>query len=232
MRFPEPLLPGRLVRRFQRFLAEVDLAGDRRILAHCPNSGSMLGLAVPGSPVLVSPAPLRRGRKLAYTLEMVAVEGFWVGVHTGRTNALAQEALEAGVIRELGRPLAIRPEVRLGPDCRLDFLLTLPSGPLFLEVKNCTLVRNGIARFPDAVTVRGTKHLRHLTALAAAGQGAAVLFVVQRGDALLFQAEAGIDPVYAAALDQAAAAGVQVLAYRATLAPGAITVDTPLPWRP
>jgi sugar fermentation stimulation protein A len=229
MRFDQPLLAGRLIRRYQRFLADVELADGEPITVHCPNSGSMLGCREPGSPVLLARAANPR-RKYPYTWELVQSHGIWVGINTARTNALVREALAAGVIKELPPPAAIRAEVRVSPRSRLDFLLAYgPGRQTYLEVKNCTLVADGVALFPDAVTSRGTRHLEELLALRRAGHGAAVLFCVQRGDARSFAPAAAIDPAYAAALGRAAAGGVLVLAYRATPTPAGIVVDTPLP---
>ncbi len=232
MRFSEELIPARMIRRYQRFLADVRLVDGTEITVHCPNSGSMLGCVEKEGPVLLSTAA-NPARKYRHTLELVWVDGVWVGINTARTNALVREALENGVIDELRPVTAIRAEVKVSAHSRLDFGLEHGNGRIsWLEVKNCTLAENGVAMFPDAITSRGTKHLAELLTLRQAGEGAAVLFCVQRGDARSFTPAARIDPVYAAALQKAAAGGVKVLAYRATPTPTGIIIDTPLPITP
>ncbi len=235
MHFDQQLIPGRLVRRYQRFLADVELADGEVITVHCPNSGSMLGCREPGSPVLLSLAANPR-RKYRHTWELVQSEGFWVGINTARTNSLVREALESGVIAELQPVAAIRAEVRVSAPSRLDFCLdhgaaTPADRPrqTYLEVKNCTLVEDGVAMFPDAVTSRGARHLEELLTLRRAGHGAAVLFCVQHGGAGSFTPAARIDPGYTRTLARVAAAGVRVLAYRARTTPAGIVIDTSLP---
>jgi len=227
MRYRPPLAWGTLLRRDRRFLADVRLDDGRTVTAHVPNSGAMTGCSAPGSRCLVSPAD-RPGRTLAWTLEQVIASGVPVGVHTGRTNRLAEEALENGVVRfaGLGRSFRLRREVKLGERSRADFLLEDGRGGFWLEVKSVTWVEGRTALFPDAVTARGTRHLHELAARVAAGERAALLFVVQRGDAVRVQAAPSVDPTYAEALTAAAAAGVEVRAVQAAVAPGAL-----VPWR-
>jgi sugar fermentation stimulation protein A len=229
MLFPAPLRPAILLRRYKRFLADVRLADGREITVHCPNSGSMLGCGTPGLAVLLSRSA-NPHRKYAHTLEMVRLGETWVGVNTGLTNRLVREGLEAGLFPEAGGFTSIRPEVKVGRS-RLDFLLSGGEGDCYLEIKNCSLAENGVALFPDAVTERGTRHLRELLSLRQAGQRAGVVFCVQRTDTECFAPAAGIDPLYAATLKQVAAEGVLVLACRATVAPEAILIDRRLPVR-
>ncbi|MCL2790139.1 MAG: DNA/RNA nuclease SfsA [Desulfobulbus sp.] len=231
MRLPPTCQPGTLVRRYKRFLADVLLADGQSLTVHCPNSGSMRGCSTPGSPVLISRSGNSR-RKYLWTLEMVQEQGVWIGVHTGRTNQLVREALENGVIDDFGTLGSIRPEVRVAVGSRLDFRLETAGGTVYLEVKNCSLAENGVARFPDAVTDRGTKHLHELVRLAATGCGAAVVFCVQRSDADRCAPAAGIDPVYAETVAWAAGQGVRFLAYRAEVCPHAITVRAKIPFYP
>ena len=228
MRFSQELQPGRLIRRYKRFLADIMLAGDSVITVHCPNSGSMLGCSAPGSPVMLSRSGNRK-RKYPQTLEMVQSGSTWVGVNTSLTNHLVHEALQDGIIQEFGVPDAIRPEVKTSDRTRLDFLLESREKRIFLEVKNCSLAENGVAMFPDAVTARGTKHLTELAALKKAGNLAAVLFCVQRGDADCFAFAAHIDPLYAETLAKVAAAGVMVLVYQANVSPAEIKIVRRLP---
>ena len=228
MQFNQELQPGTLVRRYKRFLADVQLDNDEIITVHCPNSGSMLGCSVPGSPVLLSRADNPR-RKYPQTLEMVQSGTVWVGVNTALTNRLVREALEKGVIIEFGPLDAITQEIKTSDSTRLDFLLQQGGNRIFMEVKNCSLAVNRVAMFPDAVTARGTKHLRELAVLRQQGNLAAVLFCVQREDADYFRPAAHIDPLYADTLVTAAAAGVMVLAYQAVVSPRAIRIVRKLP---
>jgi sugar fermentation stimulation protein A len=223
MQFNQELQPGTLVRRYKRFLADVQLGKDKIITVHCPNSGAMLGCSDPGSPVLLSRADNPK-RKYPQTLEMVQSSTVWVGVNTALTNRLVREALENGAINEFGQLDAITQEIKTSDSTRLDFLLEQEGRKIFLEVKNCSLAENRVAMFPDAVTVRGTKHLRELAALKQQGHMAAVLFCVQRGDADCFMPAAHIDPLYAETLARVAADGVMVLAYQADVSPREITI--------
>ena len=230
MQFDQILQQGRLIRRYKRFLADVELDGGKRITVHCPNSGSMLGCDLPGSEVRISRSENPK-RKYPHTLEMVRVAGGWVGINTSRTNSLVREALEKGIVSDFGRIETIRPEVKVSDGSRLDFLLTTDTGPVYLEVKNCTLAEDGVAMFPDAVTTRGTKHLHELLALHEAGFGAAVLFCVQRIDNRIFAPAAHIDPVYAETLADVSVKGIMVVAYQADVSPEEINVCRKLPVR-
>ena len=226
MRFPTPLLEGRLLRRYQRFLADVDTAAGI-LTAHCPNTGSMQGCAEPGMRVWLSPAT-NPARKLAWTWELVeALPGVVVGMHTGRSNALVREAIEAGRVPELAGYPAIRPEVKYGEGSRIDLLLTAPGRPdCYVEVKNVTAAVAGhIGYFPDAVTTRGTKHLREMSAMVAAGHRAVLVFCVQRGDVECVRPADHIDPVYGRTLREALAAGVEVIALGATVWPAGIELE-------
>lgn len=226
MRFSD-FLCGRLIKRYKRFLVDVELDDGKRLTAHCPNTGSMRGCLLRGAPVVLSRSDNPK-RSYPHTLEMIQVEGAWVGVNTSRTNHLAREALESGVLAELAGFDVLRPEVKIGQS-RLDFLLQRGEELLYMEVKNCTLVEDGTAMFPDAVTSRGTRHLEELARLRLEGHGAALFFCVQRGDARCFRPAAHIDPLYASTLAEVARRGVQVLAYKAEVAPGEILVTERLP---
>ena len=226
MRFPAPLLEGRLLRRYQRFLADVDTAAGI-LTAHCPNTGSMQGCAEPGMRVWLSPAT-NPARKLAWTWELVeALPGVVVGMHTGRSNALVREAIEAGRVPDLAGYPAIRPEVKYGEGSRIDLLLTAPGRPdCYVEVKNVTAAVAGrIGYFPDAVTTRGTKHLREMSAMVASGHRAVLVFCVQRGDVECVRPADHIDPVYGRTLREALAAGVEVIALGATVTPAGIELE-------
>ncbi len=198
--------------------------------AHCTNTGSMMGCNTPGSPVLLSRAtnPLRR---LAYTWEMIRVNGGWVGINTVHPNRLAVEAIETGTLRELQGYTSIRREVCTRDGTRLDICLEGPRGLCFVEVKNVTLALNGAAAFPDAVTIRGTKHMRELVRLKRRGHRAVLLFVVQREDCIGFRPADDIDQEYGRWLRRAARAGVEVLPYQARVTPQEIILTSRLETR-
>jgi len=228
MRLPPVRKAGKLIKRYKRFLADIQLDDNTSLTVHCPNSGSMRGCSEPGSPVIISHSDNPK-RKYAWSLEMVQVQGVWVGVNTARTNAIVREALEDGVITKWGHIYSIRPEVRVSDKSRLDFLLETKKGQVYLEVKNCSLAENNIALFPDAVTSRGTKHLLELARLAREGTTSAVLFCVQRSDATVFAPAASIDPLYARTLSEVLKQGVQVLAYQAEVNPEEIRLARKIP---
>ncbi len=230
MHFPDPLIPGELLRRYKRFLADVRLDGGETVTAHCPNTGSMLGVNRPGSRVWLSRSDNPR-RKLAYTLELVEAEPLaartpsWAGIHTGRANALVREALELGRLPELAGFDGIRAEARLGERSRTDLLLDFAGQPCFLEVKNVTAaVSKGEGFFPDAVSERATRHLRELTAVVGAGARAAVVFCVQRDDVARVRPADHIDPVFGQALRAARRSGVELYALGASVSPVEISL--------
>lgn len=231
MKFSSTLLEGRLLRRYKRFLADVETAGGV-ITAHCPNTGSMLGCTAPGSRVWLSKAATA-GRKYAHTWEIVEVNGSTlVGINTGLSNRLVREAVENGTIGPLQGYRVIRGEVRYGEEgSRIDFLLESDRGRrCYLEVKNVTAaVQDGIALFPDAVSERGTKHLREMMHTVRAGHRAVLCFCVQRGDVTEVRPADAIDPVYGKTLREALARGVEAMAWRATVSPQGITLRDPLP---
>lgn len=228
MRLPPVRQLGTLIKRYQRFLADISLKNGESLTVYCPNSGSMRGCAEPGSTVVISKSDNPK-RKYAWTLEMVQQQGVWIGVNTGLTNKLVHEALAEAVITDFGHVFTIRPEIKVSTTSRLDFLLETEKGPIYLEVKNCSMVENNIALFPDAVTARGTKHLHELDRLRQKGFGTAVLFCVQRSDAERFSPAVAIDPVYARTLEEVHARGVDILAYQADVQPDEICITTKLP---
>jgi sugar fermentation stimulation protein A len=232
MRFPSPLARGTLVSRYKRFFADVVLDDGTEVTAHCPNPGAMLGLNTPGLPAWLSRSDDPK-RKLAHTLELVEADGGLVGINTLHPNRIVAEALAADAIPEVAGYATHRREVRYGANSRVDFLLTDPDRPpCWLEVKNCHLRRNGtLAEFPDCVAARSLKHLRELSAMVAAGERAVMLFVIQRTDCDAFEACADLDPAYAKGLTEAAAAGVEVLAYRCVITPSGVTLADRVPWR-
>ena len=229
MQFSTPLKPAVLLKRYQRFLADVQFADGQRITAHCPNTGSMLTCSTPGSRVYLSRSD-NTARKYPYTLELVEENGTLIGINTSRTNSVVQEAIRNGVIGELNKPTEIQKEVKTSDGCRLDLALHFGSSLTYVEIKSCTFVQNGIAMFPDAVTTRGHKHLLELADLVDRGHGGAVFFLVQRSDARHFRPASHIDPLYSATLKKVHERGVAILVYQTDVTPEAILVSNPLPF--
>jgi sugar fermentation stimulation protein A len=229
MRFSAPLVPATLIRRYKRFLADVALPSGETVTAHCANPGSRIGLAAAGAPVWLSRSHNPK-RKLGHSWELVEVDlgsgTELVGINTTNPNALAAEAIAAGLIPELTGYRSIRREVKYGKNSRVDFLLEEPGRPpCYVEVKNVHLMRQkGLAEFPDAVTKRGAKHLQELATVAAAGARAVMLFLVQIASAERFALARDIDPVYGLQFDLARAQGVEALARRCRLCRDAIEV--------
>jgi len=230
MQFNQQLQPAVLLKRYKRFLADVQLTNSRQLTVHCPNSGSMRGCSEPGSEVMISRANNPK-RKYSHTLEMVKVGEGWVGINTGLTNHLVAEALAKGQVAEIGAVDRIHREVKTSAHTRLDFLLHKGTRKIYIEVKNCSLVEENVAMFPDAVTTRGTKHLVELLALKQAGFEAGVFFCVQRRDGNSFAPARHIDPDYATTLARVHEAGVMVLAYAAMVCPAGIEIVDRLPVR-
>lgn len=218
MRFHSRLIRGTLIERYKRFLADVCLTDGRIVAAHCTNTGSMMGCKEPGSAVYLSRSD-KKGRRLLYTWEMIRVDGIWVGINTMHPNRLVAEAIEKGVIRELQGYDTIRREVVTRVGTRLDLCLGGSHGSCFVEVKNVTLAVDGAAAFPDAISERGTKHLKELMRLRRKGHRAAVVFVIQRSDCNRFRPADEIDEEYGRWLRRAIKAGVEALPYRARVTP-------------
>jgi sugar fermentation stimulation protein A len=214
MRFKSRLIRGALIQRYKRFLADVRLENGEIVTAHCTNTGSMMGCKEPGSSVYISRSD-NLNRKLLYTWELIKTDSTWVGINTLHPNKLVPEAVQSGVIAELSGYLSIRREVKVSAHTRLDLCLEGPNGNCFIEVKNVTLAMNGTAAFPDAVSERGTKHLKALMRLKRQGHRAAIVFVIQRGDCSTFRPADEIDSEYGRWLRKAIKAGVEALPYRA-----------------
>src|SRR5215470_17399296 len=234
MRFPAPLIPATLVKRYKRFLADVRLETGETLTVHVANPGAMTGLAAPGARVWLSKSADPK-RKLAYSWELVEVDlggGLeLVGVNTGHPNPLVAAAIADGAIVELAGYAAIRREVKYGRSSRVDFLLEQAGRPpCYVEVKNVHLMRRpGLAEFPDAVTKRGAKHLGELADMVAQGHRAVMLFLIQIGSARRFQLARDIDPRYGQAFDLARRAGVEAIAYRCGISRDGIEVVEPVP---
>jgi sugar fermentation stimulation protein A len=229
MRFPAPPLEGRLVRRYQRFFAEVELGGGGRLVAHCPNTGSLIGCLAPGSRVWLRDSQ-NDARKLRYTWQAVRIGRTWVNVDTSLPNRVVAEAVARGEVPELAGYSRLRREVPYGRASRIDLLLEDEArGTCHVEIKSTTLAENGAALFPDAATERGTKHLGELARLARAGLRAVQFFFVSRADVELFRPADAIDPEYCRALRRAVAAGVEVLAYTTRVEARRLELLRPLP---
>ncbi len=228
MKFPDPLLRGRLVRRYKRFLSDVELDGGELVTAHCANPGSMIGLAEPGSEVWLSPAR-NPARKLRYSWEMIRIGEGLVGINTSHPNGIVADAIAAGRVAELAGYGGLRREVKYGKNSRIDMLLEADGRPpCYVEVKNVHLKRDAGAEFPDSVTARGAKHLVELSDMVTAGARAVMFYLVQREDCDDFAIAGDIDPHYATTLDAALAAGVEAICYCCKLTTEAIELDRPL----
>jgi sugar fermentation stimulation protein A len=231
MRFDQPLVPATLERRYKRFLADVSLGAGHMATAHCPNPGSLLGLASTGAAVLLSDRGKCATRRLRFTWEAVRTGRAWVCVNTARANQMALEALRACRIRPLARYSMITPEVRVSPASRIDFLLRGAAPEAFVEVKSVTLRSGSGALFPDAVTERGRRHLEELARLARRGRRAVLLFLVMRGDCRWVGPADAIDPAYARTLRRVARRGVEVLGYAVRVSARGLTLGRRLPLR-
>ena len=224
MKYAEPLTEAVLLKRYKRFLADVRLSDGSVVVAHCPNSGSMKGCWAPNVRCRISRSDNPK-RKLKYTLEQVCMNDVWIMVHTGRPNAIVAEAIQNGTITELQGYTDLQRERPYGREkSRIDILLQQPlneadpgTGTVYVEVKNLTLTIDGVGAFPDAVTKRGTKHLRELTMMVEEGHRAVLVFHVGRDDCDATRPAHEIDPEYARTLKQAVKAGVEVLAYRSVM---------------
>lgn len=229
MRFPAPLVHGTLIRRYKRFLADVRLDDGQEVTAHLANSGAMLGTSTPGIEVWLSPANSPT-RKLAWSWELCRVDGALIGVNTAWPNLVAAEAVAQGAIPELAGYATIRREVKYGKNSRIDLLLEAPDRPMcYVEVKNVHLKRGPYAEFPDAVTVRGSKHLAELRDMVAAGARSVMLYLVQREDCVGFRPAADIDPTYAEGLRAAMGDGVEAICYTCAMTLEGITIKERLP---
>ena len=234
MRFPTPLIPATLNRRYKRFLADVTLSDGTETTVHVANPGSMLGLAAPGSRIFLSRSE-KAGRKLPLSWELVEVDfgsgAELVGVNTGHPNRLVEEAISKAAVAELRGYGRLRREVRYGKASRVDLLLETDGKPAcFVEVKNVHMMRSkGRAEFPDSVTARGAKHLKELAEEVRKGGRAMMVFLVQIGSAESVALARDIDPAYGAAFDRACEAGVEAIGLACCVSPEGIEVVRPVP---
>lgn len=208
-----PLVRGVLIKRYKRFLADVALDNGDTVTAHCPNSGRMTGCCQPGRPVYLSRHDNPK-RKLKFTWELIHMPTSMVGVNTLVPNRLVAHCLRCGALEGFSDYRDVQTEAKINSRTRLDIKLTHPAGDVcFIEIKNCTLVENGVAMFPDAPTARGRKHLAELVRLHRQGARSVIFYLIQRCDASSFEPAAAIDPDYAQGLREAVKKGVEVMAY-------------------
>lgn len=229
MPFPSELTYGTLIKRYKRFLADVSLDSGEELTVHCPNPGAMMGITTPGSRVALSKSA-NPARKLAYSWEMVEVNGVWIGTNTNNPNSIIAKALAEEGIPELAGYKNIKAEVKYGQNSRIDFFLTDgPTEMCLVEVKNVHLIRNDyMAEFPDCVTARGAKHQLELAEQVKNGIRSVVLYVVQRDDALTFKVAHDLDKAYGEASKFATEAGVETIAYSCNMHPSGITLKQSL----
>ena len=217
------LYPGVLVKRYKRFLADIELNTGEIITAHCPNTGPMTGVCQIGAPVQVSFHDNPK-RKLAYTWEMIEMEGVWIGINTALPNKLIKIALEQHLFPELGNYQTIRSEVVYGQNnrSRIDFLLMDGEQKIYLEVKNTTWSIDDIAVFPDTETTRGQKHLQELIDVMPSSR-AVMLYLINRGDKTKFAPGDTTDPLYGQLLRTAIVKGLEVLPCRFDVSPKGVS---------
>jgi sugar fermentation stimulation protein A len=227
VKLPLPQHKGILLKRYKRFLADIELPDGCVVTAHTPNTGSMQQCAVPGHAVVLSESDNPK-RKLPYTLELIRVNQRWVDTNTQRANRVVEEGLRNNMVPGL-TGYDVFPEYRFG-ESRLDFMLESAESRVLLEVKNVTLIDScGRACFPDAVTTRGQKHLRELMAATAQGWRTVIFFLVQRGEAEAFAPADHIDAEYGKLLRQAIDAGVEAIAMRTSVSEQEVVVDCCIP---
>ncbi len=236
MKFQSLLKPGRLIKRYKRFLADIELEDGKTITASCPNTGSMLGLTDPGIKVWVSESDSPT-RKYRHTLELVENDigrgPTLVGINTGHPNKIVAEAIANKRIATLKGYASLKREQKYGKASRIDILLEDETkGLAYVEIKNVHLMRkSGLAEFPDSVTARGVKHLEELGDMVEQGHRGVMLFLIQRADATRMSPCVDIDPTYAEALARAIARNVEILAYRCELTPEEIRLSRTVPLR-
>jgi len=227
MKFNEKLVHGRLIKRYKRFLADVQLDNGSVVVAHCTNSGSMKSCLEEGAEVFLSPAndPMR---KTKFTWEMILINHQWVGINTSNPNRIAYEAVLNNEIPALSGYTHVQREVKFG-DSRFDIFAENDREKCFIEVKNVSLKEGRFALFPDAVTIRGQKHLKTLMEVKSQGIRAVMLYIIQRTDVEIFAPADEIDPVYGVALRKAMKAGVEVIPMQAGVSPEEIRFIKKLP---
>lgn len=228
MLFPQELVPGKLIKRYKRFLADVVLNDGTVITAHCTNSGTMKSCLEEGAPVYLSPVSDPK-RKTKFTWEMIYINDGWVGINTSIPNKLAFEAIKSGAIEKLKGYTDVTREVTFG-DSRFDVFAENENEKCFVEVKNVTLKVDNYARFPDARTTRGQKHLETLIEVKKQGIRAVMLYVIQREDVNIFGPAWDIDPEYSSTLVKAYKSGVEIIPVMAKVTHKEIRLIKELPF--
>ena len=212
MNFENKLIAGRLIKRYKRFFVDVKI-NDKKITAHCPNTGSMYGLLKKGNKVWVTKSD-NPNRKLKYTLQIIEDKKSKVGVNTHLTNKIVHHALKNNLIKEFDKKIEIKPETKFGANTRFDFLITQKKFKAFIEVKNVTLSRiKNLAEFPDAITSRGLKHINELLKASNMGYKIFILYLIQRNDCKLFKIAEDVDPEYSNSLIKAVKKKLNILCY-------------------
>ncbi len=229
MLFEKRNIQGTLVRRYKRFIADIELLSGNIVQAHCPNTGSMKSILVPGGDVLLSESD-NPERKFRYTWELARVNGVWAGINTMIPNLVVEEAVLNGEFPGIEHFDNIRREVPYGVRSRVDLLVEQNGKKLYIEVKNVTLVEEGRALFPDSVTARGTKHLRELMKMKEQGHRAIMVYFVHREDAHVFSPAVEIDPLYAETLKEACRAGIEIIPLLTKVTPQETSITGTLPY--
>jgi sugar fermentation stimulation protein A len=228
MHFETQLVHGTLIRRYKRFLADIELDNGDQVVAHCTNSGSMKSCLEEGAEVYLTPVNDPK-RKTRFTWEMIKINGDWVGINTSIPNKLAFDAVSSGMIPELSAYTTVKREVQFG-DSRFDIYAENEQEKCFIEVKNVSMKEGEYALFPDAVTTRGRKHLKTLIQVKAEGMRAVMLYVIQRSDVDIFAPAKAIDPGYAKTLKEAFDAGVEIIPMQVKVTPKSIEFSRKLPF--
>ena len=222
MRFPTELVPGKLIKRYKRFLADIELKDGRIVTAHCTNSGSMKTCIEDGAPVYLTPVDDPK-RKTRFTWEMIYINNGWIGINTMIPNLLVYEALKGNQIDKLTGYTHVKREVKFG-DSRFDIYAENDHEQCFIEVKNVTMKVGRFARFPDAITTRGKKHLETLIEVKKQGIRAVMVYVIQRNDIDIFGPAWDIDPEYSETLVKAFKNGVEIIPIVAEVSPTEIRI--------
>ena len=223
------MIKGKLIRRYKRFLADVEMETGEVVTAHCPNSGSMKGCAIEGAPVWLSTSDNPK-RKYKHTWELIQAPETLIGINTLVPNRLVKLSIKNGLIDELKGYDTVISEVKTSDHTRLDLMLeSRKKENCYVEIKNCTLVEGGVAMFPDAVTTRGQKHLYELEKLVRQGFRAVIFYLIQRTDARVFRSADEIDPAYGKALRKVVKNGVEIIVKDTLIDPGLIRINRSIP---